>query len=146
MITSVLKSALIAVLAVLLSSGHSICAAMIAEAAPVTEHQQHAAPAHVNHAGDASDHDRHIPASQMPAPCGPDQHDCQHCTTAQFFKASVKAELNASFAGPQVEKAVSPFVDPKTNNSCTIGIARFANLWRGPPDATLVSLKIQLLV
>ena len=146
MITGVLRSALFAALAVLLSAGHSVCAGMIADAAPVAEHQPNASLEHDDHAGHAGAHDEHMPASHKPAPCDPDQHDCQHCNAAQFYKASAKAEINASFAATPVEKAVGKFIDAQINHKVVVRIVRFANLWRGPPGATPVSLKIRLLI
>ncbi|MCB2114618.1 MAG: hypothetical protein AB7F91_17205 [Parvularculaceae bacterium] len=146
MITGALKSALFAALAILLSAGHSVCAGMIAESAPVVEHQHNATSVHDEHARHGEEHGEHMRASQKSAPCGPDQHDCQHCKTAQFFKTSVKAETAASFAPPLTEKAVGAIVAAQNSNIFADRITRFANLWHGPPKATPVSLKIRLLI
>lgn len=146
MITGALRAALFSAMAVLLSAGHSVCAGMIAESAPVAEHQHYVTSDHDDHVRQGGAHDERKPVSQKSAPCGPDQHDCQHCKTAQFFKASVKAETAASFAPPPIEKAAGAIVAAQKSNIFTYRIARFANLWRGPPKATPVSLKIRLLI
>ena len=139
---SALKSALFSALAILLSAGHSVCAGVIAQAPPALHHQQYAPFDYDDHGGE---HGEHIPASHEPAPCGPDQHDCQHCKTAQYFKASLKAEITASLPEPQVEKAMVGAADGGANFNLAAKVARFAYLWRAPPDATPVSLKTRLL-
>ena len=146
MITGALKAILFSALAVLLSAGHSVCAGIIADAPRAAEHLHQASSDHDDHARHGEAHGEHMPASQKSAPCGPDQHDCQHCKTAQFFKASVKAETAASFAPPLTEKAVGAIVAAQNSNIFADRITRFANLWRGPPKATPVSLKIRLLI
>lgn len=142
-----LKSALIAILTLMLSVGHSACAGMISDvAAPSTE--QHESLSH--HHAEISDvhgsdgHQEHHGGTSH-APCGPDGSDCHHCNAAQFYKSASKIEFAAppAWSPHKLKTYAETGIETRIIGKTTL--SRLAFHWRGPPAMTPVTMKTRLL-
>ncbi len=141
-----IKTVVIAFLALVLGTSHAACACLSQSpnAAHADGHDIHAADTETGHhihnaSGDPHDH------GKKNAPCMSGESDCDHCASSALYKASAKIDAIASFGFAPVSKTiVADAVEAVTHGgSRTTKLVAF--LWRGPPIATPVSLKIRLL-
>lgn len=139
------KTALIAMLALLLGAGHAACACMNSMAAdhhsavadmPMGVHGAHK---ERRTSGDHAKHDDH-------APCHDEMTDCTHCAAAVVVAASPGVPLLAVAASaphPETMPAAAFAIPPPR---MTAPNQNQYQRWRAPPRIDPVSQKIRLLI
>lgn len=141
------KTVLFALLALLLSAGHSVCASLLA---PVADSSVFSRQIHTPDNGRF--HSAHGPQDNGQKltrhgqqPSGPDESSCEHCQTAQYFKTA-QFDPAVAIAGTNIAKVTVADAFPEKPATIMSHAIVAAFLRRGPPGDTPVSLKTTLLI
>ncbi|MEM9617011.1 MAG: hypothetical protein AAF936_03530 [Pseudomonadota bacterium] len=141
------KTVLIAFLALMLAMSHAACACLSqnAGATHAVGHDMHGAHTETgrqSHNVSGAHHDH----NEQAEPCKSGGGDCEHCASSALYKASVKGDVLASIGFAPVAKIIVADVVAAVTHGGSRTTKLVAFLWRGPPIATPVSLKIRLLI
>ncbi len=141
------KTVLIAFLALMLGTSHAACACL-SQNVSAGHSNSHDMPGAHTETGRQSHSvtDGHHNYGEQTEPCGSGGGDCEHCASSALYKASVKSDVLASFGFAPVAKIIVADAVEAVTYGGSRTAKLFAFLWRGPPIATPVSLKIRLLI